>query len=109
MPWKDKTNGIVCDCITKVCRVFKSDGCTLAPDFNFRPCCDDHDYDYSKQCRTRIEADKALRDCIKKAGHPVKAHIYYIGVRLFGGLFWYRKRRNGSDRLDENVANDSVE
>jgi hypothetical protein len=62
------------------------DGCTNAPDFNFKDCCDDHDHCY---CTGGNEAarklcDQKLRDWIKMRGHPILARIYYWAVRAFG-------------------------
>ena len=67
-------------------RRFKSDGCTDAPDMNFKKCCVIHDYDYTVGGNEldRIKADKKLLLCIKNNGHPILAIIYYLVVRLFG-------------------------
>ena len=68
---------------------FRSDGCTLAPDFNFSTCCFRHDRDYwcGGTKAQRVEADRALRACIQSAGHPWLDFWYYWGTRL-GGVAW---------------------
>ncbi len=65
------------------------DGCTLAPDFNFRHCCDVHDESYWRGGTEgdRERADRAFRQCIHDAGRPILADVYYIGVRI-GGVPW---------------------
>lgn len=78
----------VCDPIRKLCMRFKPDGCTIAPDFNFRSCCDQHDMHYRLQVASRSEADRELRDCIIAHGHPILGWAYWLAVRLFGWLFW---------------------
>lgn len=80
--------------------MLKPGGCTLVPDFGFRSCCDQHDRDYTEQVLTRLEADKRLRDCIRAAGNPVLAEIYFAGVRVFGGVFWRHKRRFAEQRIE---------
>ena len=66
-----------------------SDGCTLFPDGDWRPCCAAHDYWYAKGggYQERLEADRDLRDCVADGGRPVVAWIMYAGVRL-GGSPW---------------------
>jgi hypothetical protein len=68
-------------------------GCSYTPDFNFYDCCSMHDIDYDKggTKQERKKADQYLRDCIKAHGHPYKAYIYYMGVRLFGWMFFNKK------------------
>ena len=65
-------------------------GCSYTPDFNFFECCDQHDKDYDKGGTKwdRYIADLKLRECIKDHGHPYKARIYYLGVRVFGRFFF---------------------
>ena len=93
MGLKEAVGVVVCDTVAKVCRKIKPDGCTLVPDFDFRSCCDQHDVEYRLQVVSRKEADQRLRACIRSSGHPLKAELYYLGVRLFGGIFWFRNRR----------------
>lgn len=71
---------------------FKTDGCTASPDLTFRDCCEQHDRDYYDQNISRVEADKRLRDCMRKDGYMVLPWLYYAAVRLFGGYFWDRHR-----------------
>jgi hypothetical protein len=62
---------------------FRTDGCTLSRDFNFRQCCEAHDLHYWRggTRAQRKEADIAFRDCIRDSGHPYLAEIYYLAVR----------------------------
>jgi hypothetical protein len=65
-----------------------SDGCTFAPELG-TPCCETHDYlrRFKPDGMKAREADKLLRQCIAKKGHPVFAWIYWAFVRasnLFG-------------------------
>lgn len=94
-----KIGNAVCDGVEQACRRVKPNGCTLAPDHNFRSCCDAHDEAYTLQKVSRLEADMQLRDCITAAGHPLKAQVYYAGVRAFGWVFWLRKKAQ-NDRLE---------
>ncbi len=70
-----------------------ANGCTSSPDFDFGHCCDAHDHCYciGGECPCegglfddRKECDLDLRDCIRRAGHPWLAGVYYRGVRWFG-------------------------
>ncbi len=65
------------------CRV---DGCSLAPDFDFGYCCDEHDVRYwsGGTAEQRQRTDRAFRECIVEAGHPFKAGLYYYAVRAGG-------------------------
>ncbi len=65
------------------CRV---DGCSLAPDFDFTHCCDRHDSRYwpGGSRVQRSQADRAFRQCIEAANHPLLGGIYYYGVRIGG-------------------------
>ncbi|MBI5208264.1 MAG: FAD-binding oxidoreductase [Candidatus Firestonebacteria bacterium] len=85
-----------------VIKPFESDGCSLFPDGTYKnknlwcDCCLNHDIAYWKggTFEERLQADKALRDCIlEKTGDLILAEIVYKGVR-FGGSWifptWYR-------------------
>jgi len=62
-----------------------SDGCTNSPDFNFYPCCAEHDWYYSNNSDIpRLHADILLFLCIYKSGHTVLALFYFYMVRKFG-------------------------
>jgi hypothetical protein len=69
---------------------FKSDGCTMFPDGNYRDCCVAHDLDYYNggTRKERRASDKRLYRCVKskKKGwrNKFRASIMYIGVRLGG-------------------------
>ena len=73
-------------------RPFASDGCTLAPDLWFRPCCEAHDRAYWQggNWADRSAADKTLRDCLAASGAPILSWLYYAAVRLAGHHFWPR-------------------
>ena len=71
---------------------FKSDGCSLFPDGNYRDCCVVHDKDYYKggSCKERSESDKRLYRCVKnKKGwyNKIVAPVMWIGVRIGGVSF----------------------
>lgn len=71
--------------LAKVTGEVNSDGCTHSPDFNFYPCCAEHDWYYSKESDVpRFMADLTLAYCIYKKGHTIKAVIYFIAVRKYG-------------------------
>ncbi len=76
--------------LTRRLRGIDSDGCTLAPDFNFYACCVWHDYYYRHPNSpiTRAQADKLLYHCIKKKSNRVVAGIYYAAVRSLGAKAW---------------------
>jgi hypothetical protein len=68
---------------------FPDDGCSCAPDGNFRQCCEAHDRAYyqggSKE--QRKQADREFRQCIRDKGHAILDDIYYFGARV-GGVPW---------------------
>ena len=71
---------------------FKSDGCTLFPDGNYRDCCVAHDRDYYKggTCKERSESDKRLYRCVKNKGkwyNKIVAPMMWVGVRVGGVSF----------------------
>lgn len=75
-------------------RGFKYDGCTAVPDFDFgSDCCGEHDYHYQDRTITRAEADRRLRDCLRKKGYVVLPWIYWAGVRVFGWCFWKKRQK----------------
>lgn len=69
-------------------------GCTLFPEGDYTPCCDEHDVRYTFG-KDRRMADRELRECIKGKRHPALAWLVWIGVRLFGYPFWYFGHRKG--------------
>lgn len=68
--------------LQKLLEGHKSDGCTFAPYGNFSSCCRMHDM--LRRFRPVIprEADRLLRECIMKKGHPVVAWLYWFFVRV---------------------------
>ena len=65
---------------------FKTDGCSMWPNYKWSECCEVHDKTYYKggTKEERKEADKALMQCVKEKGFPLIAKIMYIGVRVGG-------------------------
>ena len=69
---------------------FKTDGCSLFPDGNYRDCCVAHDIDYYKGGKGRRASDKRLYRCVKKKkGWQNKfiAPMMFLGVRIGGISF----------------------
>lgn len=71
---------------------YKSDGCSLFPDGNYRECCVAHDklYYFGGTNKERSVADKELYECVKsKDGRNRKfvARIMWLGVRIGGVSF----------------------
>ena len=68
---------------------FKSDGCSLFPDCNYRDCCIEHDrlYYFGGTKEERKAADRQLRACVRAKGHRYLAPLMYLGVRI-GGVAW---------------------
>lgn len=55
-------------------------------------CCHQHDRDYGvRGTVTRAEADKRLRECMIKNGHPIKAWLFWCAVRVFGWMYFKPK------------------
>lgn len=67
-------------------RAFKTDGCSLWPDGDWRECCIRHDMDYwcGGPRSHRAESDRTLRECVDARDHPVMATLMQAGVRVFG-------------------------
>lgn len=88
-------------------KALKGDGCTSAPDFWYRRCCDEHDIAYRTGKTvdgadiTRAEADKRLFDCMCKRGKtPIVGRfiipaLYWGAVRIFGRGAWKRDEAMG--------------
>ena len=74
---------------------FTADGCTGVPDgprsdsARWTGACILHDYRYWRggTWKDRLQADRELAANMAKAGNPVAARIYFIGIRL-GGTPW---------------------
>lgn len=71
---------------------FKSDGCSLFPDGDYRNCCIEHDkaYFFGGSWRERRRADNKLYKCvadIKGFQHKIIAPVMWIGVRVGGVPF----------------------
>ena len=63
---------------------FKSDGCTLFPDGNYRDCCVEHDkaYYFGGPLKERRAADNRLYECVKAKNSKTIAGIMWLGVRI---------------------------
>lgn len=68
---------------------FKSDGCSLFPDCNYRECCVEHDKDYyfGGTSAERRASDKRLYKCVKAKRNRFTASMMWVGVRLGGVSF----------------------
>ena len=57
--------------------------------YDWSECAINHDKDYSTSNVgiTRLEADRKLYNCVKEKSKAI-ASIMFIGVRLFGKLYW---------------------
>ena len=71
---------------------FKSDGCSLFPDGDYRNCCVEHDkaYYFGGSWRERRRADNKLFKCVadtKGFQHKLIAPVMWIGVRVGGVSF----------------------
>jgi hypothetical protein len=69
-------------------RVWASDGCSYAPDFDFAICCWDHDacYEVGGDSGDREDCDEDLGNCIQEFGRPGLAAVYEAAVRAFGWI-----------------------
>jgi hypothetical protein len=71
-----------------------TDKCSFFFGGSHNPCCEQHDKDYGRESTiSRREADKKLRLCVIEKGHPVRAWVMWVGVRVFG-WFFYKGRRS---------------
>ena len=71
-------------------KTFRSDGCTMFPDGNYRECCVEHDksYFFGGSLKQRRAADKELFRCVRSKGNgKFLASIIYVGVRVGGVSF----------------------
>lgn len=71
---------------------FKSDGCSVFPDGDYRNCCVEHDksYFFGGSWRERRRADNKLFKCVadtKGFQHKLIAPVMWIGVRVGGVSF----------------------
>ena len=83
---------------------YKTNGCTAAPDLDFRHCCDKHDVAYQQGGGwvARLVADWRLGRCIRcesrVRGRFLIGFIYFFAVRIFGPIFfayWWGRNLNG--------------
>ena len=89
--------------ISSELKPFTSDGCSVFPDGTMAQkqlwlqCCRVHDYKYwlGGTFADRLQADKALRQCVSKLGEPEIALLMLAGVRVGGTPFLPTKFRWG--------------
>lgn len=67
------------------------DGCTGFWDGTWRACCDLHDTAYTVG-GSKLDADLDLLACVFPHS-PLAAAVMFIGVTIFGWLWWWRARR----------------
>lgn len=82
-------------------RLLEANGCSNAPDFCFKACCDNHDIEYATgltltgQPVSRREADLKLMKCMSEkaktdqSAAEILAPIYFAAVRVFGECHWF--------------------
>lgn len=91
---------------------FKSDGCSMFPDGNYRQCCVEHDRKYF-QGGSRLErrrADNKLFSCVasqKKFYNKLVAPLMWLGVRVGGVGFLPTSFRWGFGRKKAKIADNS--
>jgi hypothetical protein len=107
---------------------FRSDGCSSFPDralighADWRHCCVAHDHAYWRggTADQRLQADEALRACVRQAsGNPALAQLMFLGVRAGGrpelnttyrwGYGWPPGRPYGALSADETAEADALE
>lgn len=73
--------------------IFHTKGCcTLSPELNISPCCEEHDQAYARggTKQDRKIADIQLREGMRSRNRRILCWIYYFAVRSFGwtGFNW---------------------
>lgn len=65
-------------------------------------CCDKHDlaYEQGGPEEWRAWADGMLRDCMKSNGHPIRAYLYWLAVRLMGSSHWNYGAANNENNTE---------
>lgn len=60
----------------------------------FERCCQEHDlfYEQGGGWRNKWFADRLLRECMQRSGHPALAWIFWLAVSTAGWLWWLRER-----------------
>lgn len=71
---------------------FKSDGCSMWPDGNYRECCVQHDLDAFNNIPDSI-ADAALFQCVAEQTSPEWAAVMVLGLFLFRPIYRLIKHR----------------
>lgn len=72
------------------------DYCTLffdkINDYDISGCCLIHDQEYRDPNVSRYKSDRNLRLCVNNVSHSRIGDFMYLGVRIFGWIFWYWHR-----------------
>ena len=72
------------------------DYCTLffdkIKDYDISGCCMIHDDDYMNADVSRKDADEHLKICVNNTTGTRLGDIMFLGVRIFGWIFWYWHR-----------------
>jgi hypothetical protein len=82
----------MCSVIAEPLASFSSDGCSAFPDGTAEQkqlwlgCCTRHDLAYWQggSFQQRLDADRALHDCVDDVGQPAIANLMLAGVRVGG-------------------------
>ena len=82
---------------------FSTDGCSSFPDGTIKQntlwlsCCTAHDYEYWKggTYQQRLDADRALKQCVSNIGQPHIGLLMLAGVRIVGTPYLPTKFRWG--------------
>ncbi|CAE7879335.1 unnamed protein product, partial [Symbiodinium necroappetens] len=84
------------------------DHCTMFPEGDWAHCCQLHDIAYDASGTPRLEADLDLLLCLTDMGRPIVGIIMFLGVVLFGWLFYrdnlfdlYHQSGNERDRVKD--------
>ena len=64
-------------------------GLSKIGDYDISGCCLMHDEAYEDFDKPRAEADDELRVCVNTVSHTKIGNIMFLGVRVFGWIFWY--------------------
>ncbi len=80
-----------------------NDGCSNAPDLNFKDCCHEHDFYYRNPKEitgvSRAEADRRLRKCISRRWKlPLMPWIYWSATRMFGWIPWNKAEKEAKKK-----------
>lgn len=71
-------------------------------------CCDQHDLAYEQGGleSVRLWADSLLFKCMLRSGHPVRAGLYWVAVRVFGKSYWNYGETASHEDNNESIRRD---